>query len=428
MVCTRCGNQTNGRVCTFCGNVMVSKAKKPTALIAVSIIAAVIIVLCAVLFFVLPSDEQDVGVAAKNYVTAAYYADRLVNNTNVYSSYKDFKDDLNTAIASCGAIEGGLFDFLTRGDNRYTGGVKETINDFLADMKKDAKTAKAALEALDMSVNSETDADDLLSAVADAKGALKYADETKVVIGNKEVSFSGIKTLGGINIALFGADIIIDEGTLYLGSDGVVLFGTDELGADIAVIDSESADGVVMETGDISTQLQNGSNVVITYTDFDKEPEINIFSAENKPQFADMISTQIGGFSPNDLQTNMGDESTGDNTALHEGGENLNEAFLIGKWQYYPAVINPWKTLSEDEIKKVQAELEDKKTPGSSLTYADKVHERFMIFRPDGTGIDYWVVEEVGINQVMGFWWHIDSSKGEVVLSFKHSPIDGYET
>ncbi len=424
MVCSKCGSLLSGGICTVCGNDM--HRKRPVAIIVMCIVLAVIITGCAAAFFILPSDDVDIGIEAKNFITAAYFADNIVNNPNNYTSYDDFKYDLDIAISSCETIKGGLLDFLTINNSRYNDDVNEFADEFSANMKKDADIALLALSALDASVNNATGADDFQDAVADAKDALQKADETRIVIGSKEVSFSGINTLGNVNAAVFGADIVIGEDVLYFGAQGTTVFYAQSLSSDIAVIDSESAEGAVMETGGISAQLQDGASVAVTYADLDDEPEISVFSAGDKPQFADMITSHTGEFSA--AAGNTGANSAGSSTAIHEGGENLSEAFVIGTWQYAPAVINPWKTLSEEQIQAVQQDLEDKKTPGSSLTYADKLHEKYMIFRPDGTGIDYWVVEDVGINQVMGFWWNIDEANGEVVLSFKHSPTDGYLT
>ena len=452
MVCPNCGNVVNGGACTRCGAVF--KKGRPTGLIVLSIILAVVIAACAAVYLLVIPGQDDIGSVARNYMTAAYYTDKVVGSAASYASYDDFTKDLDIAIDTCGAVNGGAFDFLanadidisfartafaadaledinTDADRTYSGGytidAKENADTFLAAMKKDADAAKQALKELDAAVNQTTEEADILDALSDAADALKDADNAKIVVGDKVITFAGISTIEAINTAFIGADIVIDDDVLYLGMDAAVMFGGGGIGSEVTVINSQSGGGIVMDTGDMTAQLTNGALTIITFDTMGETPHTAVFSPAEKQLFMDMISEGADD-SAADGDAPGSDNTAGQGTAVYEGGENLNASFLIGTWQYDPAVINPWVSLSEDEIKEAETLLENLKTPGSSLTYADKAHEKFMIFREDGTGIEYWVVEDVGINQVQGFWWHIDAPTGEVVLSFKHSPSNGFET
>lgn len=442
MICPNCGSQTNGTVCTVCGATI--KPKKPTGLIVLCIILAVIVVACAVLLFILPSASDDVGTVAKNYVTAAYYTDKVVNNAQSYSTYNDFKKDINIAIDACSAINGGAIVFLVSTDynlpfgrvayavealdgldtdagSGYSGGytedAKENIDDFISDMGKDAAIAKDVLQALDNAIDKNTSDTDKKEALSDAKDALSEADNTTVVVGDKDVSFSGINVLDGINTALIGADIMIDKDTLYLGADDSVIFHCENLGTDITVIDSANQDGVVMDIGDIIEQQVNGALMTITFSALDATPEALLFIDAEKQQFIDVISEEIGGFAEIMGDTAANVMNIADNTVNSESGVFIDDPSIVGTWIYSTAVVNPWATLNGNEMGAAESLADMYKTPSKIMLYPDKEVEQYMIFRNDGTGISYYNVDDVGIYMPYGFWWRKDASGAIVAAS-----------
>ncbi|MDD5018182.1 MAG: hypothetical protein PHO15_08810 [Eubacteriales bacterium] len=317
MVCPNCGGQVNGNVCAGCGTVL--NRKKPTGLIVLCIVLAVVITACAAAYFLLMPGQDDVGSVARNYVTAAYYTDKVVNEADSYSSYNDFKEDLDIAIGACSAIQGGVFDFLAGADidlslcrtayaaddiegldtdagksyaGGYTDGARQSADEFMAAMKEDAAIAKQALTALNRAINQFSDENDIEDALDDAADTLSDADNAAIVVGDKAMSFAGIKTLDGINTAFIGVDIVIDDDTLYLGADDAVLFYSGGVGSEVTVIDSQSGDGVVMDTGNMDELQDDGGLLVITFDDIDEEPEADVFT--DASEFSDYISDEAG--------------------------------------------------------------------------------------------------------------------------------------
>ena len=427
MVCPNCGGQVSGNVCTVCGAVQKGR-KKSTALVVVCIILGVVIAACAVAFFVIPTEKTDIGTAARNYVVAAYYTDKVVNDAASYKSYSAFKEDLDIAIASCDAVSGGGgFDLFagaelpfvrtayaadalegldTDADSGYSGGytddASESVSDFLDGMKEDAAIAKEALEALDKAIDEDSDEDDIEDALDDTKDELSDADNTSVVVGNMEISFEGIKTLGGINTAFIGADIVIDGDVLYLGADEMVMFDGNDLGSDVTVIDSEDGDGVVMDTGNMDVQIEGGGLLVITFDDIDEDPEAEVLT--DATAFSDLISEDIG--------ESLGYSADTTGSADSESGVYIDDVeWLIGTWKYEDATINPWVELDTMELSMAEFSVEMNKEPSEFLMYEGKAVEQYMIFRRDGTGILYYIIEDVGLFMPTGFWWRKDEPR-----------------
>ena len=317
MVCPKCGGRIIGNRCGTCGSVF-DKTAKPKGLMILSIVLAVAIVACVAVFFVLPVQTADIGVMAKNYLSAAYYTDQVVNHPDAYSSYKSFKKDLDQAIGLCGTMRSGAFDFLAAARldflsntayaaeapsgldtdvtsgyvGGYTKGASENIENFLADVDKDAAIALDALMTLDSAVSADTDGDDVMDAISDAQDALTSADHISIVVGDRQVSLGGINVLDGINAAYFGADIVINGDILYLGTDGHALFHCDRFASSVTVAHSEKGDGVVMETGGLN-DLSGGYFTVLFY-DFEEQPEAMVYTDTEKQMFIDMLSEKTG--------------------------------------------------------------------------------------------------------------------------------------
>ena len=446
MICPRCKKQVSGNVCTICGTVLSGRGKS-TGLVVLCIVLAVMIAACAALYFFLPAGGAEIGVVAKNYVTAAFYTDNLINNANSYLSYDDYKEDLDIAIAACKAIQGGGLDLLaetnlslvrvayaadglegldTDGDGGYSGGYTDdasiNIDNFLNDMKKDAAIAKKALQALDKAVDRNTSKDDIQDALKDAKNTLKGADNATVVVGSTAVTFGGIMPLDGINTAFIGADIVIGKNIVYLGADGSVLFNCDVLDSQVTVVDSNGGNAVVMETGNMTDLLQSGALLVVTMNNMDEAPQSAVFS--DATQFNSFISKEIGaslGFDGTATETTSSTVSSDTDT---ESGVYINAMDIIGTWRYSDAAINPWATLDENEQYSAQTSIESHKKPAEFDMYEGKAVEQYLIFRSDGTGIIYYDVEGVGKCMYFGFWWRIDQT-GAIIVAY--GVTAGYE-
>ena len=317
MICPRCGGQIIGNRCGTCGSVY-GKPAKPKGLMVLSIVLAAVIAVCATVFFVLPAKSADAGVMAKNYLTAAYYSDQVINHASSYSSYKSFKKDLDQAIGLCGTMQSGTFDFLAAVrpdfsfatvyaaeapsgidtdvtsvyDGGYTKGASGNIEDFLASVDKDAAIALEALKKLDSAVSADTDADDVMNAISDAQDALSSADHFSIVVGDRQVSFSGITVLDGINAAFFGADIVISGDTLYLGTDGYTVFHCGQIASEVTVVNSEKGDGVVMETGSLN-DMPDGY-FTVEFNELDDKPETVVYTAAERQFFIDMLTGKTG--------------------------------------------------------------------------------------------------------------------------------------
>ena len=446
MVCPKCGSQTNSNVCAGCGTVLKSK-KKSTGLIVLSVVLAVVIAACAAVYFLVIPSQGDIGSVARNYMTAAYYTDKVVGSAAAYASYDDYKSDLDMAIDACGAIDSGAFDFLakadidvtlfrtvyaadalegldTDADSRYTGGytsdAKENADSFLAAMKKDAAAAKQALKALDSAVNETTDEDDIMDALSAAADALEDADNATIVVGDKAISFAGITTLAGINTAFIGIDIVINGDTLYLGADNGVMAHCTDVGRDITVINSQSGDGVVMETGNMADLLGGGSRLVLTIDEIGDVPQTDAF--DNSGQFSDYISKELGaslGFS----------DSSGAVSYNSENGVNIADIEgIMGTWKYIDAVVNPFLTLDAVEQESAEIMAEIHKKPAEFMMFEGQAVNQYMIFRQDGTGIMYYDVEDEGIYIPQGFWWRKDEphdAVGSITVAYGIST--GYE-
>ncbi|MGI5848741.1 MAG: hypothetical protein ACOX8Q_01500 [Christensenellales bacterium] len=319
MVCPNCGGRSNGNICIVCGNIL-SRPRKHRTIAFLCISLAIIIVACAVLFFILPSRQSYIGTAAKNYLTAAYCTDKIINSAHLYSSYNDFKKDLNIAIECCSAIQGGVFDFLAsiqlnlpfgriayaaetlKGidtdvkrdySGGYTDGAKKNIENWMMAMRKDAIIAKAALEELNGAINRTSGEDKILGALSDAKEALSDANNVKIVVGDKQISLNGINDVEGINTALIGADMIIDNHTLYLGTDGSAAFYCDVLRSNVTVVNSNKGDGIIMDAKNLADRQAYGDFVVITFYGLDEEPKVLLYTNSERQQFIDKISDII---------------------------------------------------------------------------------------------------------------------------------------
>ncbi len=438
MVCPKCGSQTNGPVCGVCGNIV--KNKKPIALIVLSIILAVVIAACAVLFFILPTGENGIVSAAKNYVTAAYYSNNIINNTASYSSYKDFKSDLDIAKNSCGAIAGGAFDFLASANvdislcrvahaqdmlegldtdagrgysGGYTTGANKNINDFLTEIKKDAAIAKDALEKLDMAIDDNSSEEDTMDAIDDAKKALKKANNVKIIVGKNMVSFSSVQAMSEINMAFGGADIVIDKDTLYLGKNNTVLLFADTIGSELTVISSKENGGIVLDTGEIAAGIQNGASIAVKFDDLDEKPSAAIFTSAEKPQFYNMISNEFGLDIKEYSASSQTDSNNSTGQFANDSQGNVKED-IIGTWMWSERIVNPYLSLSGDDLANAQSEAAEFGNP----PFTDQDSRTFnvcKIFRQDGTGLDYYLYDDGSVNFVKPFWWRTDESKDIIV-------------
>ena len=287
-------------------------------LAAVCIVLAAVIAACTAALFLIPSKTEDIGTAAQGCLVAAYYADSVINDAVSYSSYDDFKKDIDRAIAACSAVSGGGLDFLVRIDGPfgrvaraaqdfndpetdadsgftggYTAGAKKRIDAYLGDIRRDAALALAALRKLDGAVGENTDREDFEAALEDAQSALYRADHAVIVVGNTEVSFAGIRALPGVNAAVIGADIVIAGDVLYMGADETVLISCDALDPGITLVRSADGDGVVMEAGDAADVLEAGGFVAFTLSRFGKAPEAAAFSADERAQFMEYIEEAL---------------------------------------------------------------------------------------------------------------------------------------
>ena len=318
MICPNCGNQNKGAVCAACGTRV--KSKKKTGLLITAILLALIIAACVVLLFVLPG-VQSVADSAKNYATAAYYTNRLVNQQGNYSAYKDFKLDIDRAIEACDAVSGSAFSFLAGADidfslvrtayamdvmgdldtdmdsgydGGYTGGAKRDIEAFMGGMKEDAQIAKEVLMRIDDSVDERTSGDVLAEVLDTAAYHLQKADNVKVVVGDKQMSMFGVSDIGTINFAVKGADAVIDGDVLYLGKNGGVAAAADDLGSSIVLVSSGNA--VRMVTDEVRDSLGANLRVMIDYSTIGVPPMAASF--DDQEEFA--------GYLPDDVAEYLG--------------------------------------------------------------------------------------------------------------------------
>lgn len=433
MICPNGGNQCTNGNCDVCGS-KINRSNSNGFLITTSILLAVIIVTAAIFLFALPT-STNISNTAKHFITAAYYTDKVLNIDN-YDSYQEFKHDLDIAIHSCDELKKGTRSFLSANtgisicrtayaadvlseldtdaptgySGGYSSGAQNSIDKYVAVLQRDAVKAGKALDELNSSITEDTDDEVIVrEAIKNARQILSRADRVSVVVGNKSVSFAGITELGGINAALVGGDIIIDGDTLYLGEPGRVIFSADRLGNKVAAIGSQDERGVMISTGSIPSELENGASVVINIKSV--KPQATFYSGKERSEFitalSDEISRQSLGFS--DAKPVSGK----DNIKNTESGVYYDLQSVVGTWRYADAVINPWVTLDEIEKGAAEFSLDIHKRPSEIIMYEGKEVEQYMIFRSDGTGIMYYDVEDVGIYLPHGFWWRKEEPLNE---------------
>ena len=443
MICPNCGQNMRGSLCAYCGTTL---KRKQAGLLIIAIVLAVIIAASVVVVFVVPSEKPDIGSTVQTYLTAAFYANKVVDTADGYSSYSTFKRDIDVAMDACRALTGDT-GFLARGDMQlirtayatdaldgldtdadsgfyggYTDDAADAVRDITADMQRDAQTALRALEHLDDKVKANTDDEALADSCDDAKDALGKADNVAVVVGSKEVSFAGIKTLGSINTALVGADIVIDGSTAYLGADDAVLFACTGIGTEVAVINGSG--GIMMDIGNINVVQEGGSNVAIMFDGLREPPESMVFGTA--AAFVGYISDEISGgigFDPdegNDIDVDLdegNDITDGQDTMAGDSGSGvyIDDPTVVGTWQYTDALISPWVALNEMEESSAEFMIDIHKQPSEIMMYPGQAVAQYMIFRADGTGVLYYDVEDEGIVMPMGFWWREDTN-GDILV------------
>jgi len=449
MICPNCGNPGTGNVCVVCG----TKTKtKRTGLIVFCVVFALIAAASVALLFALPG-KTDVGTAAKNYVAAAYYTDKVTASPGAYASFDLFSEDVKKAMDACKKVGGGPLDFLAADfslvrtayaedvlqgldtdaapgfSGGYTNGAKARADRIMRDMKSDADIALQALEMIDAGVTPAMSEKQVGAVIDDAKKLLGRADNARVIIGGRAVSMAGIETLGGVNFALGGADILIDGDTLILGSGGALAASLGEIGQTVAVIDSAQDSGALIGTADISENLQNGA-VLVQMDAIGIPPEATAYAPGEMQQFMAALPDEIA-------QLLGAPGSAGDNGQNGDAAADANSGSgvhydlpsVIGTWQYTDAVVNPFIEMSEDAYLSAEMTVEIHKEPSDILLYEDKNVEQFMIFRTDGTGIVYYDVEGVGIYLPQAFWWRKEAPlnvRSDIAVAFGVSM--GYET
>lgn len=369
MICLNDAISANAYVSQNCGAV---QKKKPTGLIWLGVILAAVIVVSTVLVFVLPSGESDIASAAQNYVTAAYYADKVVNNATFYTSTANYKKDLKTAIDACRTLQNSRSARLAAADlslfrtayaadalkgldtdadfdysGGYTDGARESIDAIVSSMKRDAADALEALEYLDSAIGSDTNPSEITAAVLNTQKALSKADRTCAVVGSARVSFTGVTVLGAIHSAFIGADIVIDGNTLYLGANGTVMLSGSTIGNKVTVINSQSGSGVVMNAKSMANALDLGQMLAVTFGNPGETPVSEAFT--DAQQFAGYVSDEISqslGFDETIIaaasETPAADTSA--STAAHASanGVYIDMPDIIGNWALSDAVFSPW--------------------------------------------------------------------------------------
>ena len=455
MVCPNCGRTTNSRICEGCGTLLKKDSK---ALVLLSVILAAVIIVGAVLIFVLPSGQSDIASAAQTYVAAAYYANKVVNDTASYASMNDYTADLEIAMDACRALQNGggtsllaeinfslirtayaadalegLDTDADAGDSGgYTNGAKESVDTIISGMQKDAATALEALEALAHAIGKNPSANEIAAATADAHKELARADRVSVVVGSTEISFAGITMLGPIHSAFIGVDVAIDGKTVYLGANGTVMLSGNSLGDRITVIDTQSGSGVVMDSKSMGNALALGQMLALHFDDLDEPPVSEVFT--DMEQFTFYLSEEISrglgldGLSAVAASATPGADSAASSDAYaSENGVKIDLPQLIGNWAVSDAVFSPWATIDkEDSVLQMQLEIEKKQL---NTIIGGKEGVTHLIFRPDGTGIYYVDVDDTTFMPVQ-FWWRVDDMGAVLavfgVASYDYNAWDGY--
>ena len=104
-------------------------------------------------------------------------------------------------------------------------------------------------------------------------------------------------------------------------------------------------------------------------------------------------------------------QSSGAANASH-----VEEALIVGTWQFTDAVVNPFMTLTGEQIAEAEPVVLIAKPPRFTTAYPDNEAHTFWVFREDGTGGQFDIIEDIGLSSSSGFFWDIAPS-GEIMIA-----------